>query len=114
MEVIEIVLAAADVFEYADDIARFAGMRAALGLDGGILVANPVPAADEIPAEVMAGTIEAANRAAAADHIAGKAVTPYLLDRILKLTGGRSLVTNIAIIKNNARLAADIAVAMAG
>jgi pseudouridine-5'-phosphate glycosidase len=98
----------------ARDIARFAGMRAALGLDGGILVANPVPAADEIPAEVMAGTIEAANRAAAADHIAGKAVTPYLLDRILKLTGGRSLVTNIAIIKHNARLAADIAVAMAG
>jgi pseudouridine-5'-phosphate glycosidase len=97
----------------AADVALFARTREALKLDGGILLANPAPAAVEIPAGEIGGHIEAANRAAAADGIKGKAVTPYLLDRILKLTGGRSLTTNIAIIKNNARVAAEVAVAMA-
>ena len=50
---------------------------------------------------------------AARDGITGKAVTPYLLGAILKKTGGRSLTANIALIKNNARLAAEIAVALA-
>lgn len=94
-------------------IAALADARRALGLGGGMLVANPVPAEDEIPAPEMAGHIEAAHQAAVARRIAGKAVTPFLLDAILKLTGGRSLVTNIALIKNNARLAAEIAVATA-
>ncbi len=97
----------------AAEIAAFARMRTAMALGGGMLVANPVPVADEIPAPAMAAHIEAAHRAAVAERIAGKAVTPYLLDRILKLTGGRSLVTNIALIRNNARLAAEIAVALA-
>jgi pseudouridine-5'-phosphate glycosidase len=94
-------------------IAAFADARRALGLGGGMLVANPVHAEDEIPAAEMAGHIEAAHQSAIARRIAGKAVTPFLLDAILKLTAGRSLVTNIALIKNNARLAAEIAVAMA-
>jgi pseudouridylate synthase len=94
-------------------IAAFARARRALGVGGGLLVANPVPAKDEIPAAAMAGHIEAAHQASVARRIAGKSVTPFLLDAILKLTGGRSLVTNIALIKNNARLAAEIAVAMA-
>jgi pseudouridine-5'-phosphate glycosidase len=97
----------------AAEVARFARTREALRLDGAILLANPVPAADEIPAGEIGGHIEAANREAAAEGIKGKAVTPYLLDRILKLTGGRSLTTNIAIIRNNARVAAEVAVAMA-
>jgi len=62
----------------------------------------------------MRPAIEAAVADAVAQGIAGKAVTPFLLDAILKNTGGRSLVANIALIKNNARLAAEIAVAMAG
>ena len=94
-------------------IARFATTRRALHLGGGILVANPASAADEIPAAEMATHIEAAHREAVAGHVTGKAVTPFLLDRILKLTGGRSLTTNIALIKSNARLAAEIAVALA-
>ena len=93
------------------EIAELVRTRAALGLTGGMLVANPVPAADEIPADEMAAHIEAAQRDAVSERITGKAVTPFLLDRILKLTGGRSLVTNIALIKNNARLAAEIALA---
>ncbi|HMN85035.1 MAG TPA: pseudouridine-5'-phosphate glycosidase [Bauldia sp.] len=96
------------------EIARFLAARADLGLAGGTLVANPVPEADEIPAADIAGHIEAAHRDAAAAGIAGKAVTPFLLDAILKRTGGRSLVTNIALIRSNARLAGEIAVALAG
>ena len=95
-------------------IARFVAARAELGLPGGVLVANPIPAADEIPAIEMRPAIEGAVADAAKAGITGKAVTPYLLDAILKKTGGRSLTANIALIKHNARLAAGIAVAMAG
>ncbi|MEQ8298524.1 MAG: pseudouridine-5'-phosphate glycosidase [Nitratireductor sp.] len=92
-------------------IARFFETRGALGLGGGMLVANPVPAEDEIPADEMAGFIAAAQAGAEAEAVSGKAVTPFLLARILELTGGRSLATNIALVKNNARLAARIAAA---
>ncbi|HZP20009.1 MAG TPA: pseudouridine-5'-phosphate glycosidase [Bauldia sp.] len=94
-------------------IAAFAGARRGLALGGGLLVANPVPVDAEIPAADMQAAIEAANDEAAAQRISGKAVTPFLLDRILKLTGGRSLATNVALVRNNARLAAEIAVAAA-
>lgn len=98
----------------AADIAAFLKARGALGLTGGVLVANPVPAADEIPADEIAGHIEAALAAAAAKGITAKAVTPFLLGDMLERTGGRSLATNIALIKNNARVAAEIAVALHG
>ena len=93
-------------------IAGFFRTRAALGIAGGMLVANPVPEADEIPAEEMAGHIAAAQEVAEAEGIGGKAVTPYLLSKILELTAGRSLATNIALVENNARLAARIAGAL--
>ncbi len=94
-------------------IADFVTARAALGLAGGVLVANPVPAADEIPAAEMRPHIEAAVAAVAAAGVTGKAVTPFLLDAIVKATGGRSLAANIALLKNNARLAAEVAGALA-
>ena len=96
------------------EIARFVRARRDLGLSGGVLVANPIPAADEIPASDMRPAIEAAYADSVAAGITGKAVTPYLLDAILKKTAGRSLIANIALIENNARLAAEIAVALAG
>jgi pseudouridine-5'-phosphate glycosidase len=95
-------------------IARLFDTRQKLGLDGGMLVANPVPEADEIPAAEMAGYIEAAHRAAQAQKVAGKAVTPFLLAKILELTDGASLTTNIALVENNARAAARIARALPG
>ena len=95
----------------ADAIAGFIGARRRLGLGGGVLVANPIPAGAEVPAAEMNPHIDAAVAAAAKAGIAGKALTPFLLDAILKNTGGRSLTANIALIKNNARLAAEIAVA---
>lgn len=94
------------------DIARFYQTRAELGLVGGLLVANPVQEADEIPTERMAGYIADAQAAAEKEGVAGKRVTPYLLGKILELTGGESLETNIALVENNARLAARIATAL--
>ncbi|MFO1483562.1 MAG: pseudouridine-5'-phosphate glycosidase [Verrucomicrobiaceae bacterium] len=96
----------------AESIARFYHTRQALGLAGGVLVANPVPDADEIATEIMAGHIAVAQADAEREGVSGKAVTPYLLARIVELTGGASLKTNIALVENNARLAAEIARAM--
>ncbi len=91
------------------EIARSHLMRAALGLAGGQLVANPIPHAAEIPRAEISPVIEAALQDAAAQGIAAKAVTPYLLQRIYELTEGRSLVSNIALVLNNAALGAAIA-----
>lgn len=94
-------------------IANFQRMREQLGVDGGMLVANPVPEESEIPREEMEIYITRALDNAASDGISGKAVTPYLLDNLFHMTEGRSLETNIALVENNARLAAEIAVALA-
>lgn len=93
-------------------IARAHLMRAALGLPGGQLVTNPIPAADQIPAATLAPIIAQALAEAEAQGIAAKKVTPFLLDRIFHLTEGQSLVANVALVRNNARLAARIAVEM--
>ena len=97
----------------AEAIAAFQRAREALGETGGMLVANPVPEADEIPADEMAAHIASSLAAAEAAGVAGKAVTPFLLSDILSRTGGRSLATNIALVRNNAKLAAEIALALA-
>ncbi|WP_306047171.1 pseudouridine-5'-phosphate glycosidase [Nioella sp. MMSF_3534] len=96
----------------AEDIAASAMMRARLGLPGGQLVANPIPESDEIAAETLAPIIAQAQAEADAQGITGKSVTPFLLQRIFELTEGRSLTANIALVLNNARLAAAIACAM--
>jgi len=97
----------------AASIARAHLLRARLGLPGGQLVANPIPASAEIPAAEIAPLIAQALREAEARGIHGKAVTPFLLERMFALTGGRSLEANTALVLNNARLGAAIACAMA-
>lgn len=94
-------------------IAQAHRMRRTLGLPGGQLVAQPVPEAAEIPRAEIMPLIEQALVDAAEAGIAAKAVTPYLLARLHALTGGRSLAANIALVRNNARLAAAIALALA-
>jgi pseudouridylate synthase len=84
-------------------------MRGRLGLPGGQLVTNPIPEADQIPAEVLAPLIDRALAEATAQGISAKKVTPFLLDRIYQLTSGASLTANVALVRNNARLAAAIA-----
>ncbi|UWQ47556.1 pseudouridine-5'-phosphate glycosidase [Leisingera aquaemixtae] len=90
-------------------IARAHATRQAMGLPGGQLVANPIPADAQIAAEDLAPVIAQAQSEADAQGIAGKDVTPFLLSRIFELTDGRSLTANIALVRNNARLAAKIA-----
>lgn len=98
-----------------DDPAQIAAahrIRAELGLPGGQLVANPIPADAEISAADLAPIIATAQQDATTHGITGKSVTPYLLQRIFELTEGRSLTANIALVRNNARLASKIAAAL--
>lgn len=94
------------------EIARAHQMRKKLGLSGGQLIANPIPEEDEIPASTLTSIIAKANSEAFENGISGKALTPYLLRRINDLTNGASLRANIALVLNNARLAARIAQAL--
>ncbi|MDA9207860.1 pseudouridine-5'-phosphate glycosidase [Octadecabacter sp.] len=96
----------------APDIAAAHKMRVAMGLPGGQLVTNPIPADAEIPAATLAPIIAQALAEADAQGISAKSVTPFLLGRIFELTDGASLTANIALVRNNARLAAQIAGAM--
>jgi pseudouridylate synthase len=105
-------LAAPLRFDSAEEIAAAHVMRALLGLSGGQLVANPIPAEAEIPLPQIQPMIEQALAEATAQGIAAKTVTPFLLDRIFELTQGRSLPANIALVRNNAVLGAQIALAI--
>ena len=93
----------------AAEIARAQAMLRAMDLPGGQLIANPLPSDAEIPAEVLAPVISQAQDEADRQGITGKDVTPFLLQRIFELTEGRSMVANIALVRNKARLAAEIA-----
>ena len=84
-------------------------LRRQMGLDGGQLVANPIPKNDEIPLVDIQPTIVKALNEAETNKITAKDVTPFLLSRIFELTNGNSLTANIALVLNNARLAAKIA-----
>jgi pseudouridine-5'-phosphate glycosidase len=95
----------------AGDVARMLRVKWDLGIEGGALIANPIPAEMEIARSVIDPIIATALDDMAALRIGGKDATPFLLGRIVELTGGRSLAANIALVKNNARVAAEIAVA---
>ncbi|PKQ31000.1 MAG: pseudouridine-5-phosphate glycosidase [Actinobacteria bacterium HGW-Actinobacteria-2] len=99
-----------------DDVADIASaMRAkwGLGLAGGIVVANPIPEGDEIPQAQIGALIEQALAEADQLGITGAAITPYLLGRIVELSGGESLRANIALVKHNAAVGARLALAYA-
>lgn len=89
----------ADIMKYSRD----------LDFDGGILVANPIPTEDEIPAEEINKIIEEAIKQERAAGIKGKDSTPFLLGKIVELTDGKSLEANIALVYNNAKVGAEIA-----
>ena len=96
-----------------EELANILAARWRLDEHGGVLVANPIPEADEIPAPLIEGKIRDALSQAQIGGITGKEVTPYLLSRIRILTEGASQRANVALVLNNARLAAEIAVALA-
>ena len=84
-----------------------------LGLPGGVLICAPVPAEYELPAAEANSAIEQALAEAEAQGVRGKAITPFLLARIVELTGERSLRANLALLENNVRIGAQIAAALA-
>jgi pseudouridine-5'-phosphate glycosidase len=99
-----------------DDVQALAAIIAAkraLGLSGGVVVANPIPPEHELPADEIEAAIQTALADATAKGITGKATTPFLLARLGEVTAGRSLTANIALVKHNARVGAELAVAIA-
>ena len=100
--------------ENAQDVADAFRVSQALGFPGGMVIANPIPEQSAMDATVIEHAITEALKEAEREGIVGKEVTPFLLERIARGTGGISLKSNIALILNNARVAADIAVAYAG
>jgi pseudouridine-5'-phosphate glycosidase len=97
--------------ETPDAIARLLHVKWGLGMQGGVVVANPVPAEYALDAAVMEKAIADALADAEKLQVKGKAITPFLLARIEQLTGGESLEANIELVCNNARLATEIALA---
>ena len=97
----------------ASDAAALVHAQRALGLEQGIVLANPIDAAHALPAGRLEALIAQALDDAAREGIAGKAITPYLLARVNALSGGDSLAANVELVAGNARLAARVAVALA-
>ncbi|WP_437806011.1 pseudouridine-5'-phosphate glycosidase [Sorangium sp. So ce1078] len=97
--------------ESAKEAARVIALQFELGM-GGILVANPIPESHAMDAKAMEAWIEEAIKGAEAEGVSRKDLTPFLLKRIFELTEGKSLIANIALVENNAAVAAEIAVAM--
>jgi pseudouridine-5'-phosphate glycosidase len=95
--------------ETPEEVIRLYRVQRELGLEQGILVANPIPAQSEIPRQTMEGYIEVALQEAVQQGVTGKRVTPFLLSRVLDLSGGRSLEANIALLLHNVHLGCAIA-----
>jgi pseudouridine-5'-phosphate glycosidase len=98
-------------FDEPGNLAAAAAVHFELG-GGGVLVGNPIPAEHELPADVEREAIAAALAQAAAAGVAGRDVTPFLLERLRHVTAGRSVTANVALLRNNARLAGRIAAAL--
>ncbi|WP_421617289.1 pseudouridine-5'-phosphate glycosidase [Brevibacillus sp. TJ4] len=94
-----------------EEVAALMDTKWQLGLEGGLIIANPVPEADALDHREIEAVIQQALNEAKANNITGKNVTPFLLDKVKQLTGGTSLQTNIALVKHNVEVAAKIAVA---
>ena len=95
------------------EIAKTFAAKRALGLSGGLLITNPIPEEYSMDPDYINGKIEEALAEAQEKGVKGKATTPFLLDKIQKITGGTSLDANIQLVLNNARLSAKIAVELA-
>jgi pseudouridylate synthase len=97
----------------ADEVAEMIKTKWELGLNGGIVVANPIPEENALEESFISEVIDQALAEAKEKQIGGKQVTPFLLGKVKELTEGKSLVANIALVKNNARVGAMIAASLA-
>jgi pseudouridylate synthase len=99
-------------FDDLDQLARAIDLHSDLGLSTGVVVANPIPLEHEMPLELYEGAMAAALAEAAEQKVRGRAVTPFLLDRIRELTEGKSVFSNLALLGHNARVAGRLADAL--
>ena len=100
-------------FDTPEDIAKMLKTKSDLHLDGGTLISNPIPQEFEADGNIINSAIEKALEEANKKHVRGKDITPFLLDKVKTLTDGKSLASNIELVKNNTELASKIAVALA-
>lgn len=100
-------------FDDAAELARYVRHELARTCRG-VVVANPIPEADELGSAEFAGWLAAAEGEATARGASGRAVTPIVLNALHRLSGGRTLAANVALVKNNAKLAAELAAGIAG
>lgn len=96
-------------FDTPVDTAKFLFTKWDLGLKGGVVIGNPIPVENEMDSETINNAIESALTEADKLGITGKEITPFLLDKIKTITAGKSLESNIALVKNNARAGSEIA-----
>lgn len=95
-----------------DELAGAVHTHLTLGMGTGVVVANPIPEEDELPLQLYERSLDEALAAAAAAGVRGRAVTPFLLERMRILTGGESVRANMALLRNNARVAARLATSL--
>jgi pseudouridine-5'-phosphate glycosidase len=100
-------------FDSIEELARAVRAHWNLGLTTGVVVANPIPEEHELPRELHDGALDTALAEAERGGVWGRAVTPFLLERLRELTGGASVVANLALLRDNARVAAALAGALA-
>ncbi len=101
-----------DRVDTAEDVSRIADARRELGLNSALLVTVPVPDEFEIPSGEVETLIDAALSTAAVRGVVGKDLTPFLLTELSQKSGGKTLAANVALLENNARVAAEIACAL--
>ena len=97
-------------FETVAELARAIRAHFALGLGTGVVIANPIPVADEMPLELYERALESALHTAQAEGVRGRAVTPFLLEAMRRITAGESVQANRSLLRHNARVAAQLAV----
>jgi pseudouridine-5'-phosphate glycosidase len=98
-------------FDSMTELASAVRLHLSLGLGTGVLIANPIPVADEMASELYERALHTALSQAEARGVRGRAVTPFLLDRMRAVTGRDSVRANVALLRHNARVAAALAVA---
>jgi pseudouridine-5'-phosphate glycosidase len=101
-------------FDTAAELAAAVRAHFDLGVGSGVVVANPVPVEDEMPAALYDSSLERAQAGARRQAVRGRDLTPFLLERLRELTEGRSVFSNRALLRANAAAAAALAVALAG
>ncbi|MBC7658138.1 MAG: pseudouridine-5'-phosphate glycosidase [Chitinophagaceae bacterium] len=100
-------------YDDLESVARLIKIKHEMNLKGGVVLANPIPEEDALDADMINSVIKDALAAADSAGISGKNITPFLLKNIVERTGGKSLVANIALVKNNARIGAQLAKSLA-